>query len=1047
MRLTDASTWDCAVADNGGISVRQQYRHDPFSYALLEYDPIHDEVVASAMSTLAGRIPMWRHGWEHINACLNQRNPGFVHQADLLEQCSQHLRSLPHDLIKSLMHLKKCAVLAKMGRTQKAEQAKWIRASQGAPTSVQQSPKSRGKGLGFVTRGRTIHPRSYQIPMSPPMLQDKGEEKQRKPLVEVGATLSHSDHSKVSNGSSFLTEASSDHSTQRESVTEAGHRVADAVFKEFTPAHQTGKIAQKQDFLAQPMNDSICMSAHATDAEDTSAILQDSNLIHSVTVLNSIDIPDIIGGAEELVECENSSSRRASHAVNTQIAQKGKGRDEIHDHGEVETDAFISGRPSDPSRPRSSETDYSFEPNKQNRSLHQRSASKQLRSAGSRETTTAFDWLTVVESSDNPNGDPYPYVDALPKTPQSDLVEKHRIMSGLVQSLDMATQKYNLPETRKSAQVDFEILDAGAEESEKKIFHSHSCESKNGIEFKMFQNPFDLSQTMDQSDISNWSARHVDLRGQSMGKESGLGSDVRLKMQHHTLHLSMYQHENIVAGMIRRGLSEGNMEGNKTMTVSRVVVGTTAGRDIQPKTRNYVEFPRQRYPLFYSNSIPSMGTHPSFKKSLDPYHTPDIPMQSLSKSSCFADTAPTMSPGILQMSTRIPSKKKDEYSTSVSGLTGPTITDLHLPVLFKVHPASVHPSGALTERRRRPENAPEMYHLPQNYRAMENYGIRGKNIVDKVPKSFRIDRRISSLQQQASRAQNPLGLSGITFSNLLLPIFPAHQSTQPVQAKNGGWTSNKGNETGNTDIFERSSSSTLSKDSKHGPHEPAAEFALTTTENDEKEYALSLQCVNLLNNSFKVSFKQPSAPSRPQSKSKSKSIKDFSFALNSPRLLQRSPQPRGMHRERSAEYSSVGSIEYTQKSTFQNESKLWQQDNVLTGDIARMHLSHGANSRNSNSPGIGANSPRMQPHHATYKEATCFLKPLPSLPSFKQPPVISLPHEQVYIYICIYMHMYIYTCMVGPHTDDARLTQMFSVFHDLQKNKQRKQRHSLCEAR
>jgi len=971
--------------------VRQQYWHDPFSYYLLEYDPIHDEVVASAVSTLAGKTPMWHHGWEHINACLNQHNPGFVHQADLLQQCSQHLRSLPHDLIKSLMHLKKRAVMAKMGRTQKAEQAKWIRASQGAPKSVQQSPKPRGKGLGFVTRGRTFHPRSYQISMSPPMLQDNGEENQRKPLVEVGATLSHPDHSKVSNGFSFLTEASSDHSTQSESVTEAGHRVADAVFKNSTTAHQTGKEAQKKDFPAQPMNDSICMSAHATDAEDKSAISQDSNLIRSVTMLNSIDIPDIIGGAEELVECKNPNSRRASHAENTQIAQKEEGRDEIHDHGEVETDAFISCTTLDPSRATSSETDYSFEQNKQNRSLHQKSASKQLRSAGSRETTTAFDWLTVVESSDNLNGAPYPYVDALPKTPQSDLVEKHRIMSGLVQNLDMATQEFHLPETKKSSQVGFEILDAGAEEGGENIFYSHFCESKNGIEFKMFQNPFDLSQTMDKSDICNWRARHVDLRGQSMGKETGLGSDVRLRMQHHTLHPSMYQHENIVAGMVRRGLSEGNMEGNKTMTVSRVVVGTTAGRDIQPKTRDYVGFPRQRYPLSYSNSIPSMGTHPSFKKSLDPYHTPDIPMQSLSRSSCFVDTAPTMLPGILAMSTRIPSKNKDEYSTSVSGLTGPTITDLHIPVLSKVHPASVHPSGALTERRPRPENAPEMYHLPQNYRAMENYGIRGKNIVDKVPKPFRIDRRISNLQQQASRAQNPLGLSGITFSNVLLPIFPAQAELvrgHGSEAKNGGRTSKKIKSTGNTDIFERSSSSTLAKDSAHGPHEPVAEYALTTPENDDKEYASSLQCVNLLNNSFKVSFKQPSAPSRPQSKSRSKSIKDFGFAPNSPRLLQRSPQPRGMHRERSAEYSSVGSIEYTQKSTFQNESRVLQQDNVLTGDIARMHPSHRANFRNSNSPGIGANSPRMQPHHAKYKEATSFLKPLPSLPSFKQPPVI-----------------------------------------------------------
>ena len=36
---------------------------------------------------------------------------------------------------------------------------------------------------------------------------------------------------------------------------------------------------------------------------------------------------------------------------------------------------------------------------------------------------------------------------------------------------------------------------------------------------------------------------------------------------------------------------------------------------------------------------------------------------------------------------------------------------------------------------------------------------------------------------------------------------------------------------------------------------------------------------------------------------------------------------------------------------------------------------------------------------------------------------------------------------VGPNTNNARSTSTFSVFHRLQKDKQRKQRHSLCEGR
>jgi len=36
---------------------------------------------------------------------------------------------------------------------------------------------------------------------------------------------------------------------------------------------------------------------------------------------------------------------------------------------------------------------------------------------------------------------------------------------------------------------------------------------------------------------------------------------------------------------------------------------------------------------------------------------------------------------------------------------------------------------------------------------------------------------------------------------------------------------------------------------------------------------------------------------------------------------------------------------------------------------------------------------------------------------------------------------------VGPHTNNARSTWMFSVFHHLQKSQQRKQHHSRCEAK
>ena len=72
-----------------------------------------------------------------------------------IEQCSKHLRSLPHGSVTKLMHLKKRAMLEAMGRTLKAEQTKWSGVNR-QHMLMPPRPKGQEKGLRLLTQGRTM---------------------------------------------------------------------------------------------------------------------------------------------------------------------------------------------------------------------------------------------------------------------------------------------------------------------------------------------------------------------------------------------------------------------------------------------------------------------------------------------------------------------------------------------------------------------------------------------------------------------------------------------------------------------------------------------------------------------------------------------------------------------------------------------------------------------------------------------------------------------------------------------------------------------------
>ena len=148
--------------DAESLQHHRPYRHDPFACVVVEYDSVRDEVVGSAMSTLGGKTPMWAHPWKNVNACLNHEHSGRSAQDTFeLEQCSKNLRSLPNDVLKQIMFLKKRSVMVKMRRTLQDEQMQWVRKSK----KESRQTKMHVQHLRIATRGRTMSLNSPEMPI------------------------------------------------------------------------------------------------------------------------------------------------------------------------------------------------------------------------------------------------------------------------------------------------------------------------------------------------------------------------------------------------------------------------------------------------------------------------------------------------------------------------------------------------------------------------------------------------------------------------------------------------------------------------------------------------------------------------------------------------------------------------------------------------------------------------------------------------------------------------------------------------------------------
>ena len=436
-------------------------------------------MVASAVSTIAGKTHMWAHAWEIVNLCLNPHKAGS--QAEVadpfeLEQCSRHLRALPHDVITRIMYLKKRSVLASMGRTQKAEQVKWTR-KRGIENTVGRSA-ARPEILGqkFVDKRDSKTSEQQEKPLSDTV----GPE-----LVQKDGVLDESMQSSLNSTRgqvTFATETSdviipvsatarprsspASRATTPPNVGSPSPFIQEAVaqdeqvpFKKYTPAvsKNTGTLRME-----------------AADCEANSASVPQSEEDHSRQL-------DDQPSQEQRQTPRNQSSGYAS------------GRSSDMDFRPPTTASTTS--PTGAPRRQESERPVAIE------------QSMKSHPAGTQEGEAcvilprhepSFDWMQI-DSQGLP-----------PRSAPQDLARQHRMMSGLHEKLGQATDRiarYS-PQPRKPAQIGFDVLDMAKT-------GDTAAEGMQGgsIGFKIFANPFHSSKRLHQGDIAKWCARHVDLRG------------------------------------------------------------------------------------------------------------------------------------------------------------------------------------------------------------------------------------------------------------------------------------------------------------------------------------------------------------------------------------------------------------------------------------------------------------------------------------------------------------------------------------------------------
>ena len=715
--------------------LEQSFPHDPLSCVLVEYDPEGDRVLASSVSAGGGKTLMWCHDWRHVNACLNPHQPGRPEDpADTLaiEKCSQHLRSFSHDMMRKLMHLKTRTVLAKIGRSHKAEQVKWVRTSKEGSVTAPSRPMPRGKQRHFLTRGRTF---AQTRPSAESIVKDKVEpEKTRsRPPTNTGGRVD------VDSTCVFLTDAGgsfeNDAASAGATVSVAGieaHAVSgmdEHVFKKFTPSPQVGEPVFKRytpapkkevSHASEPLiladtanqhcytprrgegGDSATLEAVSEEDVDRATSIPAATPAFSATASGTATL----GGTASVTGSILSSASREGSEQNVDVeVQRG---DEDAKAGSPETDRrdCASSRTSDHSGRYSVSSDaVTSRP-----STTVSNAVRSPRTARSSRSAARSAKKIVTPGRG----------EAAPEK----LFENHREMSGLAESIDKASMRYGLDEL--GTQRGYEILNTDEE-----LKHAIGLNGKS-IGFKLFMNPFDESTPLNHSDIAKWSARHGGPTSEH--KKNGPRS--------HTLE-TPHAGSPPETGTERQIIPQGRIDKYrskerdcKTMSLrSAPKLNTLAG------WADDVELPHRRFPGSYSNYITAMGANVSFKKGLTMPEHPIIPIVA-DQDSIPPPNQPLADGGKNRISgaaaARSAINQVDEMNIKALGSSASALPMMSpISALPMMSPVLAVSSGAGAEQKTQMDE--DQQTDQQSDYQMQNYGIRGKNIAEKVPKQWRAD--------------------------------------------------------------------------------------------------------------------------------------------------------------------------------------------------------------------------------------------------------------------------------------------------------------------
>jgi hypothetical protein len=665
-----------------GLELHQRPRHDPLSYLLVEYDPVKDEIVGSAVSTASGKLRIWAHAWDHVLACLNPYSAKRMDSEELfeIEQCSKHLRSLPHGSVTKLMHLKKRAMLEAMGRTLKAEQTKWSGVNR-QHMLMPPRPKGQEKGLRLLTQGRTMQLNSNEAePEKSKIVEERPLQSRVVGDVNIDVSQEQVDGSAVS-------------------VLEGGALPENVSVQDKVGA--SARTSQETVDMMQPdeQSESTGRSCAAQLSEDAENGCQDNSTLPK----------DVITAV--------STATTSPHQI---LVFDGICREREVDRKEFD---------------RENQADGEVETKDQNEGNERKVPSN------------ADDTAIQPVQEEAPNR-----------------IEHE----GINTTRHISTTPDIVIQIKKKDLMTKLVAESGSEAAHIPAAHGATSEPKScAVSSWILTNPFQSMKQLDSGDVLKWNSRHADLRSHHTKMEihgavngSGLprGANKRLGIQQQETECHVEEASTSTPERANSFLTKCRPKSNAQDTL------------LMAKEATLLEFdcpPARRLSQSYSTNFTALGADVRFKKTAD-----DASLKYGSTSKSIGSAAQTYSaedfPSV--SSAKSLTMTQDEFRNKTAGPTSVAIKSnvLSLPLLSAIDASSIHPSGAMTERR----GSAGLVRIHDAY-TMQNYGIRGKTL--------RGSRRPTHVE---SRLQDmEMVLAGVAVSQFIQTNKPLQDTKQSLDDK------------------------------------------------------------------------------------------------------------------------------------------------------------------------------------------------------------------------------------------------------------------------